>query len=387
MTVHTAKGLEFPIVILTGIASGGGYTDQVLFGHDGPPESRIGLRFGPEEQRFESRGYEDLAEASGNREEMESARLMYVACTRAKDHLVVSLYRTASSSDNSITSQFVKYADSTDARWHKLVPRTSGQLRTTQDDENDPSNTVHDGPQERAEWIQRRASIIENAKRSLTVTASSLQGPHDVPGAEKTGDEQIEMDPWRRGRAASSIGRAVHAVLQDVDLPNPSTAELGVLAAKHSRAHDVAGCEEEIFRLAHATLETPVMRRAAEALAKGRAWRESYVSAPVGDSGLILEGYVDLVFEDDGSLVIVDYKTDRTTDAAKAYELQLGAYVAAVRKATGLAVSEAVLVFSRQASEALAGGTSLDAAEHRIVDLDQAVNRAVRLAEERSSTG
>jgi RecB family exonuclease len=129
------------------------------------------------------------------------------------------------------------------------------------------------------------------------------------------------------------------------------------------------------------------MRRAAEALAKGRAWRESYVSAPVGDSGLILEGYVDLVFEDDGSLVIVDYKTDRTTDAAKAYELQLGAYVAAVRKATGLAVSEAVLVFSRQASEALAGGTSLDAAEHRIVDLDQAVNRAVRLAEERSSTG
>jgi ATP-dependent exoDNAse (exonuclease V) beta subunit len=130
------------------------------------------------------------------------------------------------------------------------------------------------------------------------------------------------------------------------------------------------------------------MRRAAEALAKGRAWRESYVSAPVGDSGLILEGYVDLVFEDDeGALVIVDYKTDRTTNAAKAYELQLGAYVAAVRKATGLAVSEAVLVFSQQASEALKNGSSLEDAQHSVSDLDQAAELAIKLAEERSAAG
>jgi ATP-dependent exoDNAse (exonuclease V) beta subunit len=127
------------------------------------------------------------------------------------------------------------------------------------------------------------------------------------------------------------------------------------------------------------------MRRAAEALAKGRAWRESYVSAPVGDSGLILEGYVDLVFEDDGSLVIVDYKTDRTTATAKAYELQLGAYVATVRKATGLAVSEAVLVFSRQASEALKNSSSLEDAQHSVSDLDQAADLAVKRAEERAS--
>jgi len=160
------------------------------------------------------------------------------------------------------------------------------------------------------------------------------------------------------------------------------------LAAKHSRAHDVAGFEEEILRLAQATLKTPVMQRAAEALAKGRAWRESYVSAPVGDSGLILEGYVDLIFEDDdGSLVIVDYKTDRTTDAAEAYELQLGAYVAAVRRATGREVSEAVLVFSRRASEALKDGTSLEAAQHSVSDLDQSATRAIKLAETRSSAG
>ncbi len=240
--------------------------------------------------------------------------------------------------------------------------------------------------------------LIRRMSSSQVISASSLHDPTDSPldditrdnttRDDKTGDEQIESDPWRRGRAASSIGRAVHAVLQDVDLTDPTTAELAGLAAKHSRAHDVAGFEEEILNLAKATLETPVMRRAAEALAKGRAWRESYVSAPVGDSGLILEGYVDLMFEDDdGSLVIVDYKTDRTTDAAEAYELQLGAYIAAVRTATGREVSDAVLVFSRRASEALTNGTSLEAAQHSVSDIDRSAAQAVKLAEERLSAG
>ena len=95
---------------------------------------------------------------------------------------------------------------------------------------------------------------------------------------------------------------------------------------------------------------------------------------------------MDLMFEDDeGALVIVDYKTDRKTDDTEAYELQLGAYVAAVRKATGLAVSEAVLVFSRQASKALKNSSSLEDAQHSVSDLDQAVNLAVKRAEERAS--
>ena len=236
-------------------------------------------------------------------------------------------------------------------------------------------------------WEHERDTMISQMSDSQIISASSLHDSADSVEETKEKDEQVESDPWRRGRAASSIGRAVHAVLQDIDVTNPSTAELGALASKHSRAHDVAGFEEEILRLAHATLKTPVMQRAAEALAKSRAWRESYVCAPVGDSGLIIEGYVDLVFEDDGSLVIVDYKTDRPTDAPKAYELQLGAYVAAVRNATGLAVSEAVLVFSRRAAEALKNGSSLEDAQHSVSDLDQAVELAIKLAGERASAG
>ena len=45
-------------------------------------------------------------------------------------------------------------------------------------------------------------------------------------------------------------------------------------------------------------------------------WRESYVGT-VQEDGTVLEGFVDLIYrEDDGSLVIVDYKTDDIPDAA-----------------------------------------------------------------------
>jgi ATP-dependent exoDNAse (exonuclease V) beta subunit len=49
-----------------------------------------------------------------------------------------------------------------------------------------------------------------------------------------------------------------------------------------------------------------VVKRAAER----ERWRETYVGT-IQEDGIVLEGFVDLIYrEDDGSLVIVDYKTD-----------------------------------------------------------------------------
>ncbi len=385
MTVHAAKGLEFPIVILTGLNSGNrNRTEKAMFDHSNGAASSIGVRMGSASAPFETGGFDALRDQERNAGKMENVRLMYVAATRAKDHLIVSTYRK-DNDKSSPAAVFAELSEDAPQMWSPVIPvpeplGTGGSVA-----EPTHEMVMLDNPDA---WERERDTLIRQMSDSQIISASSLHDSADAVEDTKTGDEQIESDPWRRGRAASSIGRAVHAILQDVDLINPSISELNVLAAKHSRAHDVVSFEDEILRLAQATLETPVMRRAAEALAKGRAWRESYVSARIGDSGLILEGYVDLLFEDDeGALVIVDYKTDRTTDNSEAYELQLGAYVAAVRKATGLVVSEAVLVFSRQASEALKNSSSLEDAQHSVSDLDQAAELATQLAEERSSAG
>ena len=44
------------------------------------------------------------------------------------------------------------------------------------------------------------------------------------------------------------------------------------------------------------------------AVSSGNYWREAHIAAPIGDG--VLEGFIDLLFEEDGELVIVDYKTD-----------------------------------------------------------------------------
>ena len=77
------------------------------------------------------------------------------------------------------------------------------------------------------------------------------------------------------------------------------------------------------------------------------------------DDGTVLEGFVDLVYrDDDGSLVVVDYKTDAVPSAAlparvRVYLPQMAAYAKALEPATGQDVHRATLLFlSPQASTA-----------------------------------
>jgi ATP-dependent exoDNAse (exonuclease V) beta subunit len=78
----------------------------------------------------------------------------------------------------------------------------------------------------------------------------------------------------------------------------------------------------------------------------------------VQQDGTVLEGFVDLIYrEDDGSLVIVDYKTDDAPDAALParvgyYAPQLNAYRTIVETAIGGPTAAPVLVFARETSAA-----------------------------------
>jgi ATP-dependent helicase/nuclease subunit A len=82
-------------------------------------------------------------------------------------------------------------------------------------------------------------------------------------------------------------------------------------------------------------LAHPIIRRAAVSAAAGRCRREAPVTLRL-DRGAIVEGFVDLVFEDDGRFVVVDFKTDRELEGAiEQYRRQVQIYAHAVRVATG----------------------------------------------------
>ena len=65
-------------------------------------------------------------------------------------------------------------------------------------------------------WRNDRKALFGEIGRPSSIAATSLgrrqqSDPQDKP-------EQESNEPWRRGRAGTSVGRAVHAVLQSIDL-------------------------------------------------------------------------------------------------------------------------------------------------------------------------
>jgi ATP-dependent exoDNAse (exonuclease V) beta subunit len=109
-----------------------------------------------------------------------------------------------------------------------------------------------------------------------------------------------------------------------------------------------------VRRLAAAAIASDVVQRAAAR----EHWRETYVGTVQAD-GVVLEGYVDLIYrEDDGTLVIVDYKTDAVPSGAIAsrvtyYKPQMDAYRRALVAATGANVTTTLLFLHPSAAVAV----------------------------------
>ncbi|MEO7556356.1 MAG: PD-(D/E)XK nuclease family protein, partial [Acidimicrobiales bacterium] len=347
LTIHGAKGLEFPMVVLAGL---GTLQRDVgpLVTWGGRPEVAVG----PKQARFTTPGWEAAASGATDAARDEGRRLLYVAATRARDHLVVGLAHP----------ERHKPTDSYAAQlWHAagdegpLAPlarrvRLPDQLALEVGPALVAPPVVDDG--ERGRWIERFDALVATTHRprilSATAVAQLGQSAAEAAGDDRDLDRDGSDAPSTFRRGGTARGRAVHGVLQTVDLDDPG--DLGALSRLHAAAEGIGALAGEVARLSASALEAPTVRAARAAK---RRWREVTVSAPLGD-GQLIEGYVDLLFEDDaGALVVVDHKTDSARgvadldEAVGRYRLQLAAYAIAVEAAAARPVGRAVLVFAR----------------------------------------
>ncbi len=306
-TVHGAKGLQFPAVILTGLNRPPvqlGNLAQVHWGRTRPEAKTT--------NKFRTEGFDALDVVERTMDAHERMRVLYVAATRAQDILIVSLHRKFGDA-KSHAGVLADVCERAPHLWRRFGPR---QLVLQAPPSVAPPIAPPDAALRRREWEAQRASLIASSAAVRVHAATTIAAEADV---------DLDTPPWRKGRAGTSVGRAVHATLQTVDLA--TGANVAAIAAAQAAAEGVEGRVEDVERLARAALSSEAVR---EAVASGRYWRELYVAAPVGDR--LVEGFVDLLYESPAGLVVVDYKTDTVRSPAEV-DAAVGRYrpIAAVR--------------------------------------------------------
>ena len=430
MTIHAAKGLEFPIVILTNS------TNQLLKNQKTPDviwNDKNQMGFYLKENHF-NKVYEDCKEENRMRERHEAIRKLYVACTRACDHLVVCLHRKEKESPSQkteknqalkspeeerpseklkdelkhqgellasvmpecktiIPSSYVQEADK--PFWNSdESPYVAFDLTALSDDEDasnleplDSMSTVsYDEWQLEIDDIQKASQLqriwsasrvaqahklrkaaeeIVDSEKEIANSENGSNSETDVSAETKDVDWQAPLDS-SIGRSATSVGSAVHAVLQTFNLRSLTDSNwkeiskalfsLANVQAESFGIHDHAG-KQEIQKLAERALKSDCMQVASQAKS---IWKEIYLSAALvfDQAGSkpakqrILNGCIDLVYLDEsGNFVIVDYKTDNSKSKSffdaklQQYKLQIASYALATEKTTGKKVSSCVLLF------------------------------------------
>ena len=356
LTIHKAKGLEFPIVVLPGLHQGSGREKAAPAVVYDWSSNTYGLSAGA----HQTLGYVRVQEKQADRERAERRRVLYVGMTRAKDLLLLSGGVTARSVGETVLqwlgdigggeigspeTQTITIGSS--AIVHRVVQAPERQWPRR-------SPTAHDrGPSVDAAAIARlwqERTVRWHALRGLAwhLTPTSVKQSQPLGGTDA---------PGRPGARELSrlVGIVAHRLLEEWDFSAPPSELLArippTVHAFMSPEHDA----ELQLNLADSLTEIFTQFGASEAYARLQSsailGREIPFLIPWRD-GQAIEGVIDLIYRLDGQTWIADYKTDRASVAeapatAALYAHQAAIYREAATRCLGLSEACFQLVFLR----------------------------------------
>jgi ATP-dependent helicase/nuclease subunit A len=327
-TIHGAKGLEFPIVFLAGLSWYPRGQASIYAVDRANGEAAVCIGANSRGSRFELGPVQRLNEQEAKHEGAEYARLLYVAATRARDHLIVSLFHSKRAQKNCGARRLIDAGAK--ERAQEVTPTTPGVAF----DVSSLAELKVDPPASPDDFKADREALVRRSRRRTYTSATAL--------IEKSREEDSE--PWARGRGGTRLGRAVHAAIQSVPW-DADEETIEAFARALAVAEAVPDREAEVGKLVRRALHSPASERARKAT---RALRE--VPFGVDFDGTTVEGFVDLLIEGPDGIEIVDWKTDQVSDAEidgrlEQYRLQAGLYVLGIEAATKLTVSSVNYVF------------------------------------------
>jgi len=345
LTIHKAKGLEWGVVVLGDmVREGRGGRDLLL---PAPTTRHPEVRL----TSLTTAGFEAAREQDRLREDAEERRLLYVACTRARDWFVLPWFAGRGEYTKILAEAFVPQGaagvERVDRARIEQEPKRVHPVRVRL---GEPEARDQDELEKfiaaRAAWQaarEKESAVLFSGIKKVTPHTLGERREADIPvclsgaGTRQTGmsasrvpsadasSPQEGPPPYVGGYGEGiAVGLGVHEALARCDL------------------RDVEGAVKlfpEGEKLIRSALTHPLMKRV---LAADEFHREVPVVWQSPDG--LMEGYVDLLFREGDKLVIVDYKTDAQPDP-KLYAAQLAAYAQAVEAVTKQRVAEKLLFF------------------------------------------
>ena len=401
MTIHKSKGLEFPVVFLCGTGKRFNTEDtkgRVLL----DPDLGLGSELVDPDRKIRCRTAARSAVAGKiTRENLsEEMRLLYVALTRAKEKLIIT--GTVKDADEFINNIRGDVSESvpepellasydSHLKWLTAASIAEGgstfdrkvvHLEAHNADAGEDSSVDIPEPDAgevtRLEMILRENLSMKYPYQQDTELPSKITAT-ELKGMDTADDEAQQLLPQYDdltaafplpdfGRSdtplsAAEKGIATHLLLQHIDLSK--TTDTGSVIEEIGRLKNEGFITD---RQAEAIKPDTVLRlfgsdigrRMIKAGMAGRLRREFRFSILADasrffDTGseekILLQGVIDCFFEENGGLVIVDYKTDRVfeeeeiSERAEYYRGQLAAYAHALSRICGKKVKECILFF------------------------------------------
>ncbi|OPZ84348.1 MAG: ATP-dependent helicase/nuclease subunit A [bacterium ADurb.Bin429] len=391
MTIHAAKGLEAPVVFLAdcgwGKANAHRQHERVIY----QPGVGIACQVpSPEDEMCNPAGYLAIRSTLDAEEAREAERLLYVAMTRAREHLICSGFTKKNvmqptylelltamldgagvTADGDVSALAVDGVEYPVRRWTEEAMNALA----AQPAEDAPAATLWEACQEEIraglalpipagpadfESVIARFAPLRPARRDLPLRIGVnralcydacprqywfrylLHREQATRGAlpPVVGGEDGAHDDERERTDGTEFGTLLHAVLQRVDFDAALTGQLSTLLTEIGKEHarPITPAEEHDMRACLARLSSlDIYRRVTRA---SERHREQRFLAREGD--VLYTGIIDVLARDEGGWWILDYKTGRYSPR---HLRQVGLYALGIQAAMGIEVADVAIVY------------------------------------------
>jgi ATP-dependent helicase/nuclease subunit A len=338
MTVHGAKGLQAPIVILPDTTAAPPRAGGWRWTEDGPPALPVPL-WAPRQKGFAAQPLADADTARATREQEEENRLLYVALTRAEDRLIVCGWFREKKAEgcwyDKVEQGFLRLdgareAPFAPADWGGEAAGFLGEtMRLAETPQAEPrrEDRARDAADEAPPlpaWARTPAPEVEGLR---------IASPSHMEDETETGSPAPPHAPGDPLGLRFRRGNLIHALLQSLpELPEALREDAARrYLARPGHGLDAA-TQAEIRGEAMGVLAHPAI---AGAFGPG-SLAEAPLAGRVG--ARFIMGIVDRLWVTERRVVVLDYKTNRPPptrpeDAPPGYLRQLAAYRAVLRQA------------------------------------------------------